>query len=721
MADKIAHAGSGDGAGPQADRPEAVRNIVVVGPAGSGKTTLLENLLWATGTINRVGRVEDGTTTSDYDEAEARQQRSIGLSLAPIVHKGVKLNLLDTPGYADYVGDLRAGLRAADCALFVIAASDGVDGTTKALWQECEAVGMPRTVVITKVNHPRADYAGVLRQAQEAFGDKVLPLYVPVPQPGSDIDDLAALLSQTISDYSDFARSGRQVRQPSDNEQALIDEHRGTLVEGVIEESEDETLMDRYMNGDEIGFDMLVRDLVTAVARATLFPVIPLGAGTGLGLEELLEVMTDAFPAPATHHNPPVFTTAGKALDEIRCDPNGPLVAEIVKTTSDPYVGRISMVRVFSGTLRPDSAVHVSGHLSEFAADSHGHEDHDEDERVGALASPLGKQLRTVHKCVAGDICVVAKLSHAETGDTLSDKDNPVVIEPWSMPDPLLPIAIVARAKADEDKLGHALSRLAAEDPTLRIDHNAETHQLVLWTMGEAHADVLLDRLANRYSVQVDKADLRVPLRETFETPSKGHGRHVKQSGGHGQYAVCDIEVEPLPGGSGFEFVDKVVGGAVPRQFIPSVEKGVRTQMERGLAAGYPVVDIRVTLVDGKAHSVDSSDMAFQTSGGLALRDAADNSQVRLLEPIDEVDVLIDDDFVGAIMGDLSTRRARVLGTEPVTGGRTLVKADAPQLELTRYATDLRSISHGTGTFSRSFARYEPMPSHVASKVTADA
>ncbi len=287
------------------------------------------------------------------------------------------------------------------------------------------------------------------------------------------------------------------------------------------------------------------------------------------------------------------------------------------------------------------------------------------------------------------------------------------------MPDALLPIALVAHAKADEDKLGTALQRLAAEDPAVRIEHSAETHQLVLWTMGEAHVDVLMDRLRHRYGVQVDQVDVRVPLRETLAGPAKGHGRHVKQSGGHGQYAVCDIEVEPAEPGSGFEFVDKVVGGSVPRQFIPSVEKGLRAQLDKGLSAGYPVVDLKVTLFDGKAHSVDSSDMAFQTAGALALKEAAQVAGVQLLEPIDEVDVLIDDDYMGAVMGDLSTRRARVLGTEPVGTGRTLVKAEAPQLELVRYATELRSLSHGTGTFHRRFSRYDVLPAHLAAKVTA--
>jgi elongation factor G len=435
-----------------------------------------------------------------------------------------------------------------------------------------------------------------------------------------------------------------------------------------------------------------------------------------MGMLELLEVMTEAFPSPAEHPLPAVTTPDGKPVTGLSADPKGPLLAQVIKTTSDPYVGRISLVRVFSGTLRPDASVHVSGH----GRAARGHADHDDDERIGALTSPLGKQQRPVTQCTAGDICAVAKLGTAETGDTLSDKERPLVMEAWSMPEPLLPVAIVAKSKADEDKLSSGLARLVAEDPTLRLEMNAETRQLVLWTMGEAHADVLLDRLGNRYGVAVETVDLRVPLRETIAGKAQGLGRNVKQTGGHGEYGICHIEVEPLSDSAGFEFVDKIVGGVVPRQFIPSVEKGVRWQMEQGVLAGYPMTGVRVTLFDGKAHSVDSSDMAFQKAGRLALKDAVDKATPMLLEPVDEVTVLVPDDYVGAVMSDLSSRRGRVLGTEPVPVGRTLVKAEIPELEITRYSIDLRSVSHGTGSFTRSYLRHEPLPSHLAAKVAAD-
>ncbi|WP_432922682.1 elongation factor G-like protein EF-G2 [Microbispora sp. CA-135349] len=693
------------GRAPAADRPDMVRNVVLVGHSGAGKTTLVEALLAETGTVQRPGRVEDGTTVSDFDEVEVRQQRSVNLSVAPVVRNGIKINFLDTPGYADFVGDLRAGLRAADAALFVVSAAEGVDGLTRMLWEECALVGMPRAVVITKIDHQRANFDEVLTTCQDAFGDGVAPLYLPVNGTG-----LLGLLSQRLFDYGGGRRTERE---PDADQLALIEQYRGDLIEGIIQESEDESLMDRYLSGETIDTKVLIDDLEKAVARAGFYPV--LATAPGVGMLELLEIVTQGFPSPLEHPLPKITSIDGKPCREITADPDGPLVAEVVKTTSDPYVGRISLVRVFSGTLRPDMTVHVSGHgLAE-----RGHEDHDVDERVGALSSPLGKSQRTVGKCVAGDVCAVAKLSRTETGDTLSDKDDPLLVEAWTMPEPLLPVAISAKSKADEDKLSQALGRLVAEDPTLRLENNAETRQLVLWCMGEAHADVLLDRLAKRHGVEVEKIDLRVPLRETFAGKAQGMGRNVKQTGGHGQYAICHIEVEPLPSGGGFEFVDKIVGGVVPRQFIPSVEKGVRAQMERGVVAGYPMVDVRVTLHDGKAHSVDSSDMAFQIAGQLALKDAASKVATHLLEPVDEVAVLVSDEYVGAVMSDLSSRRGRVLGTEPVGTGRTLVRAEVPQLEITRYAIDLRSLSHGAGTFTRSFLRYEPLPAHLAGKVAA--
>jgi elongation factor G len=496
------------------------------------------------------------------------------------------------------------------------------------------------------------------------------------------------------------------------------DDLRGELIEGVIEESEDETLMERYVGGEEIAEDVLTADLERAVARATFFPVVPVCSTTGVGCTELLDLATRGFPSPAEHPSPEVFTPAGKTTAPISCDPDGPLVAEIVKTTSDPYVGRLSLVRVFSGTLSPDQAVHVSGHLTSFFGPVSGHDDHDEDERIGALAHPFGRNQVPATRIIAGDLCAIGRLTRAETGDTLSSVEDPRVLRPWTMPEPLLPVAIVAHSKADEDKLSQALSRVAAEDPSLRVENNAETHQLVLWCMGEAHADVVLERLTARYGVHVDQEPFTVSLRETFGGPAKGHGRHVKQSGGHGQYAVCDIEVEPLPEGTGFEFVDKVVGGAVPRQFIPSVEKGVRAQMERGVRNGYPVVDLRVTLTDGKAHSVDSSDMAFQTAGALALREAAASTSVVMLEPFDTVTVVVPDELVGSVMSDLSARRGRLLGTDKAGTDRTQVLAEVPQTELVRYAVDLRSSTHGSGTFTRTFAHYEPMPEEVARTIT---
>ncbi|OIJ66657.1 elongation factor G-like protein EF-G2 [Streptomyces mangrovisoli] len=728
MGDKAhSHPGAA-GRATAADHPASVRNVVLVGHSGSGKTTLVEALALTAGAVNRAGRVEDGGTVSDYDEIEHRQQRSVQLSLVPVEWDGHKINLLDTPGYADFVGELRAGLRAADAALFVVSASDGVDGSTRMVWEECAAVGMPRAIVVTHLEAARADFDEMTRICAEAFGaddpDAVLPLYLPLHGPqGPDghapVTGLTGLLSQRLYDY---ASGERKESEPEGEQLERIAQARDRLIEGIISESEDETLMDRYLGGEQVDIKTLVEDLERAVARGVFFPVLAAAPATdggrqGLGTVELLELITGGFPTPLEREAPRVTTVSGQPRELKPCDPDGPMVAEVVKTSSDPYVGRISLVRVFSGTLRPDETVHVSGH----GMTDRGHEDHDVDERIGALSTPFGKQQRPVSHVIAGDLACVAKLGRAETGDTLSAKDDPLLMEPWDMPDPLLPLAIQAHSKADEDKLSQGLARLVAEDPTMRLEQNQDTHQVVLWCLGEAHADVALERLRNRYGVQVDTVPYRVSLRETFAAKAAGRGRHVKQSGGHGQYAICEIEVEPLPNGSGIEFVDKVVGGAVPRQFIPSVEKGVRAQALKGVAAGHPLIDVRITLLDGKAHSVDSSDAAFQTAGALALREAAADARIHLLEPVAEVTVLVGDDYVGAVMSDLSGRRGRVIGTEQTNGGRTLVRAEVPEIEIGRYAVDLRSLSHGTARFNRAYARHEPMPPQIAERLREEA
>jgi elongation factor G len=700
--------------------PDRIRNVVLVGHASSGKTTLVESLLVGTGTLTRPGRVEDGSTVCDHEDVERRMGRSVSLAVASVFHEGVKVNFADTPGHPDFVGEVRAGLRAADAALFVVSAVDGVDGMTRMLWEECAAVGMPRAVVVTHLDQQRADFDEALAICQRVFGDGVQPLYLPLLDEEEAPAGLIGLLSQKVFDLS----SGTRLERDADPQHLeLIEGPRTSLIEGIIQESEDDGLLDRWLAGEEVTFDTLVTDLEKAVARGAFHPVIPANPLTGLGAPEILEVVVRGFPSPLEHPAPTVTTPEGDPREPLVVDVAAPLAAEVVKTTTDPYVGRVSVVRIFSGTLVPDATVHVSGHFAQFAGPSYGgergHEDHDVDERVGAVSAIFGSTLTPVEKGCAGDIVAVARLTRAETGDTLSDPSAPALMEPWVMPEPLLPMALTARTSADEDKLSQALGRLAAEDPTLRIEANRDTHQIVVWAMGEAHLEVLLDRLKGRHGVEVTTGPVRVALRETLQRAGAGHGRHVKQSGGHGQYAVADIEVEPLPEGGGFEFVDKVVGGAVPRQFIPSVEKGVRAQMAKGVAAGYPMVDVRVILVGGKAHSVDSSDAAFQMAGALALKEAAAAAGIAMLEPIDEVQVVVDDEFVGAVMGDLSGRRGRVTGTTSVGNGRTEVAAEVPAVELTRYAVDLRSLAHGTGTFTRKYVRHAPMPQHQVEKVLA--
>jgi elongation factor G len=692
-----------------ADRPEKIRNVALVGHSAAGKTTLVEALLAATGTIPRAGTIADGTTVSDSDPAEVAQQRSVALSVCPLEWDGVVINLLDTPGYPDFTGELRAGLRAADGALFVVSAADDIDPITVSLWEECAAVRTPRAVVITKLDAPRADYPATVAACQRVFGgddgQAVLPLYVPDGDQG-----LIGLLSRTRYDYS-----GGFPPTESPADAADIEKQRDALIEAIINSSEDETLLERYLSGDDVGLDVLIDDLETGVARGTFYPVLPVCAGTGVGLAELLEILSGGFPSPTELDLPETQGLYGVDTKPGECDPEGPLLAEVVRTTVDPYLGRLSVLRLFCGTLTPETQIHISGH----GGAARGHPDHDADERVTQIFSPLGATLRPIERAIAGDICAVGRLGAAETGDTISAKSAPLLMAPWEMPEPLLPIAVQAATRADEDALAKALGRLTAGDPSVRIERRADTGQLVLWCLGEAHADVVLERL-RATGAHVETVPLRIAVQETFTAESRGHGRLVKQSGGHGQYGVCDIVVSPLPRGAGIEFVDKVVGGAVPSQFIGSVEKGVRSQLQQGLdQAHIPVVDVLVTLVDGKSHSVDSSDAAFQTAGALAVKDAAAAGHLALLEPMAAVEITAPDTHVGSVLSDLAGRRGRVTGTEPDPSAmigmeRTIVHAEVPDAELIRYATALRSITAGTGRFTRGFARYELVPTTVA-------
>ena len=709
--DSVKTAGSRNGAdarradasaGIAAEDPARIRNIALIGHSGAGKTLLIEALLSANGMITRKGSIADGTTVSDSDPAAVHQQRSVTLSLVPLVIDGIKVNLLDTPGYPDFIGEMRAGLRAADAALFVVSAVDGIDATTTALWAECEHRRLPRAVVITRMDHPRAQYDGALAECRRVFGEGVLPLYVPV-RSGGDVTGLLGLLSGTVSDYG--SGEGPATRKGTEEDLAGGGDARGELIEGIIAESEDETLMERYLGGEDIDTGVLVEDLETAVARGSFFPVLPTSAVSGLGTAELLEVLVRAFPPPTESALPEATDLSGQPGGPLACDPAGPLAAEVVRTSMDPFLGRICLVRVFSGTLSEDTPVHVGGH----GLADRGHQDHDTDERVTHLYSPLGATLRPVPYCVAGDLCALAKLGSAETGDTISARDTPLMLATWEMPEPLLPVAVEADSRSDEDALARSLGKIAAGDPTLRVERNAETHQLVLWCMGEAHAEVVTDRLREQ-GVKLHTVPVVTPLRETFSAPAAGHGRHVKQSGGHGQYAVCDIEVEPLERGAGFEFVDKTVGGVIPNTFIPSVEKGVRAQMEKGVSAGFPVVDIRVTLVGGKAHSVDSSDAAFQAAGALALREAAAAGKIQLLEPVSAVGITVADEHVGPVMSDLSGRRGRLTGTTSSGEGLSEISAEVPDQELLRYAVELRAITAGTGRFTRRYLRHDPVP-----------
>ncbi|MGH9078138.1 MAG: elongation factor G [Acidimicrobiales bacterium] len=682
--------------------PAQVRNVALVGHGGSGKTTLAEALLHCAGVVGRPGRVEDGTTVTDFEPEEHKHRISVQVGMAPFEWHDHKVNLLDCPGYADFATEAETALRVADLAVFVVSAVEGVEVQTEMMWRAATELGLPRMVFVNKLDRERASFTRTLEQLQSVFGAGIAPLELPIGEESS-FRGVADLLSDTGITYD----SGQPVTGPVPDEMEEA-EHavHDSLVEGIVVADDD--LMERYLDGDTPSVAELEKTLAHGVASAQVFPVVCGSASRRIAVDRLASFICELGPSPLDR---PAVTVhagdpdAGGLGVEVEPDPAGTTLAWVWKTMADPFVGKISLFKVLSGTVVPDAALGNSRTRSE--------------ERLHAAFSLRGKEQVPVSQIPAGDFGAVAKLTSVVTGDTLAGRGAPVTIPVTPPPDPVLAVAITPRSKGDEDKLMTALHRLTEEDPALRVRRDDETHQTLLAGMGETHLAVAAERLA-RLGVQVETSEMIVPYRETISAASEAEGKYKKQTGGHGQYGVASVRLEPRDRGAGFEFVDKIVGGVIPRQLIPAVAKGIEEAMASGGAFGYPVVDLRAICFDGKYHPVDSSEMSFKMAGALAFREALAKAQPVLLEPVSHLEVTVPDQFQGDVMGDLNSRRGRVQGSEGVGGGESAVTALVPTSELTRYAIDLRSMTGGRGRFRAGHERYDPVPPHLADKVRRD-
>jgi len=680
-----------------------VRNVGLLSHSGGGKTSLAEAILFDTGELSRLGTVNDGTTTMDYDPDEVKRKISINTALGFCEWKRHRITLIDTPGAANFIADTHGALQVMDGALVLISAESGVKAQTERVWQWVEQHGMARIVVMNEMDHERANFAQSLAIAQKAFNNKLVPVHVPFGE-GANFQGIIDLLQLRAFIYRNDLGGAVEEAEIPGAQQDMAHQYRSQLIERVAES--DDELLEKYLEQGELSTEELSTALRAATLRGDLAPLTVTSALRNIGIHPLLDLVVDFLPSPL--ERPPVTGTRPRSTDPVVRTPSAdePLAALVFKTIADPYAGKLNLFRVFSGQLSSDSVVYNSTR--------------DERERIGQIFMLQGKTQSPVGTALVGDIVAVAKLKSTATGDTLCDEKNPIILPAIDFPKPSISFAVEPKSKADEEKVSQGLARLMEEDPTLHVGRDPQTRELLVSGLGEQHLEVVVDRLRRKFGCDVEMKTPRVPYKETIRSSTKVQGRYKRQSGGRGQYGDCWLEIEPLPRGGGFEFVDKIVGGVIPRNYIPSVEKGVQEAMERGLLAGYPAVDIRVTVYDGSFHPVDSSDMAFKIAASMGFKKGVTQADPALLEPIMTMEIVVPEETMGDVIGDLNSRRGRVLGMDG-TGNSKVIRAQVPMSEVLRYASNLRSMTGGRGTFTMEFSHYEEVPPHLAERIIAEA
>ncbi len=672
-----------------------IRNIVLLGHNGDGKTTLAERLLFRSGALSRMGKIEDGTTASDFEPEEERRGGSVNLSILPVEWTGKKLNVLDTPGYMDFLGEMLSGLLVADSALIAVDASTGPQVGTDAAWRRASGRGLARLLVLGKMDRENADYDAMFSVVRSRYGTGCAPVIVPIGA-GDSFRGVVDVLSRKA-----YLEDGTE-SDVTDDMGVDVDSYREQVIEAAAEADDD--LATKYLEGEDITDEELQAALRAGVMSGDVFPVLAASAQAGAGTDALLNVLANLTPSPADVDAPSAQTASGEEAT-ITPDSSGALAALIFKTTADPFVGKLSYFRVQSGVMNTNSQAWNTAQ--------------NQQERVAQIIVPIGKEHANVDSLAPGDIGAVAKLNVSRTGDTLSTREAGIVLPATQFPEPIFSVAVEAKTKADQDKMGPALARLLEEDPSLTMTRESDTHEVIVSGLGDSHIDVAVHKLARKFGVEVETGTPKVPYRETIRISTRAEYKHKKQTGGHGQYGHVVLQLEPLSRGEGFEFGEKVVGGAVPKNFIPAVEKGIRDTLPEGAVAHFPIVDVRAVLVDGSFHSVDSSEMAFKIAASTALKQGIQQAQPVLLEPVMTLEVVTPDDFTGDVIGNLNSKRAHVQGMT-TENEVTTVQAEAPMAEVLRYSTELRSMTQGRASYTMRFSHYEEVPQHLAQKIIDD-